>query len=122
MALDEDVTLGVEEECLLVDPGSRALVPASRALLARSRPEVGERAMQHELYLSQVEIGTPVCRTLDELRGSLTSYRTQPWRRWPTAESTGAFGPGADRQRAAYARAGRFEDVVDQVVAETAAA
>jgi len=37
-------------------------------------------------------------------------------------DATLAGGPGADRQRAAYARAGRFEDVVDQVVAETAAA
>ena len=37
-------------------------------------------------------------------------------------DATMARGPGADRQRAAYHRAGRFEDVVDQVVAETAAA
>jgi glutamate---cysteine ligase / carboxylate-amine ligase len=33
-----------------------------------------------------------------------------------------ARGPGAHRQRVAYASAGRFEDVVDQVVAETVAA
>jgi hypothetical protein len=33
-----------------------------------------------------------------------------------------ARGPGAHRQRAALARAGRLTDVVDQLVAETVAA
>ena len=35
-------------------------------------------------------------------------------------DATITRGSGAERQRAAYARTGRFEDVVDQVVAETA--
>ena len=46
-------------------------------MLAHSQPALGELAVQHELYLAQVEIGTPVCRTLDELRASLTDLRRQ---------------------------------------------
>jgi glutamate---cysteine ligase / carboxylate-amine ligase len=74
---DDDFTLGVEEEYLLVDPRTRELVPASPAVLARSQPGLGEVAVQHELYLAQIEIGTPVCRTLDELRTNLTAMRRQ---------------------------------------------
>jgi hypothetical protein len=48
---EEDLTLGVEEEYLLVDPGSRQLVPASRTVLAHGQPELGDQAVQHELYL-----------------------------------------------------------------------
>jgi carboxylate-amine ligase len=104
--LEEDFTLGVEEEYLLVDPASRELVPASRAVLARAQPELGEQAVQHELYLAQMEIGTPVCRTLDELRANLTHLRrrvaaaaeasgcriaaagTHPFSRWEDQEVT----------------------------------
>jgi glutamate---cysteine ligase / carboxylate-amine ligase len=74
---DEDFTLGVEEEYLLVNPGTRELVPASPKVLARSQPELGELAVQHELFLAQVELGTPVCRTLGELRTNLTDMRRQ---------------------------------------------
>jgi carboxylate-amine ligase len=77
MLPDDDFTLGVEEEYLLVDPDSRELVPARRAVLAHSQPALGELAIQHELYPAQVEIGTPACRTLDELRASLTDLRRQ---------------------------------------------
>jgi hypothetical protein len=59
MLPDDDFTLGVEEEYLLVDPDSRELVPARRAVLAHSQPALGELAIQHELYPAQVEIGTP---------------------------------------------------------------
>jgi glutamate---cysteine ligase / carboxylate-amine ligase len=74
---DNDFTLGVEEEYLLVDPGTRELVPTSPKVLARSQPELGDQAVQHELFLAQVEIGTPVCRTLGELREHLTGMRRQ---------------------------------------------
>jgi carboxylate-amine ligase len=103
---EEDFTLGVEEEYLLVDPGSRELVPASRTVLANGRPELGDQTVQHELYLAQVEVGTPVCRTLDELRAHLTHLRrrlgaaaaasgcriavagTHPFSRWEAQEVT----------------------------------
>jgi glutamate---cysteine ligase / carboxylate-amine ligase len=105
VVLEEDFTLGVEEEYLLVDPGSRQLVPASRTVLANGRPELGDQAVQHELYLAQVEAGTPVCRTLDELRVNLTHLRrrlaavaeasgcriaagTHPFSRWEAQEVT----------------------------------
>lgn len=116
-------------------------------------PELGDQAVQHELYLAQVETGTPVCRTLDELRANLThlrcrvgaaiqtmnrvqtwlapllaltgnspfwqgadtgyaSYRTQLWRRWPTAESAGTFASRADYDElvASLVRVGIIKD------------
>jgi carboxylate-amine ligase len=70
----EDFTIGVEEEFQIVDASTRALRPRAGRLLRHARKAVGDD-VTNELYLSQIEIGTPVCRTLAEVRAELVRHR-----------------------------------------------
>jgi carboxylate-amine ligase len=61
-------TLGVEEEYHLVDPSTGELASAPAQFVTSDY-------LQGELQRSQLEIGTPVCRTLSELRDELVNAR-----------------------------------------------
>ncbi len=67
--------MGVEEEFFLVGDDDGGLRRCSAAVLRRAGEETGAEA-HHELQLSQVETGTPVCETLDEVRHHLHRLRT----------------------------------------------
>jgi glutamate---cysteine ligase / carboxylate-amine ligase len=69
-----EVTIGVEEEFQIVDPGSRELRSRAGRILPVARGLVGDE-VTNELYLSQIEVGTPVCRTLAEVRAELVRLR-----------------------------------------------
>jgi carboxylate-amine ligase len=66
------LTLGVEEELVLVDTRSLAPVPAVEALV----PEPGER-LKYELFQSLVETTTPVCRDAYEALDALQRLRDE---------------------------------------------
>ena len=68
------VTLGVEEEYQIVDPATRQLRSRSGRVLPLAREAVGDE-VTGELYQSQIEVGTPVCRTLGEARDELKRLR-----------------------------------------------
>jgi carboxylate-amine ligase len=70
----EDFTIGVEEEFQIVDATTRELRPRAGRLLRHAREAVGDD-VTNELYLSQIEIGTPVCHTLAEVRAELVRHR-----------------------------------------------
>ena len=72
----EDFTIGVEEEYQIVDPRTRQLRPRAGRVLHRAKEAVGEE-VSNELYLSQIEIGTPVCRSLAEVRAELVRLRRE---------------------------------------------
>jgi len=55
-----DFTLGVEEELLLVDPDTHALVHDSGPLL--DALAMDPAAVRHDIYEAQVELSSPVCR------------------------------------------------------------
>jgi carboxylate-amine ligase len=65
------LTLGVEEEFLLVG-GDGRLVPAAPALLRRTRDDP---RIKPEFLTYQLEIATSVCTGLDQLRTELTDLR-----------------------------------------------
>ncbi|TQM14722.1 carboxylate--amine ligase/circularly permuted type 2 ATP-grasp protein [Pseudonocardia kunmingensis] len=65
--------LGVEEEFHVVDLESRRAAPEVDALLA----QLDGAEFAPELQRSLVETNTPVCGTLDELRGNLTRLRAR---------------------------------------------
>ena len=67
-------TLGVEEEYQIVDAVTRELVPRQAALLREAEMTLGD-AVTPELQLSMIEIGTPVCSTLADVRRELTRSR-----------------------------------------------
>ena len=66
-------TLGVEEEYQLVDPETLGLRNAPAAVTYAQR-HLGEHA-QSEISGSQLEISTPVCRSLQEVREALRVAR-----------------------------------------------
>ena len=66
------VTLGVEEEFVLLDPSTGAAVLAAPDLV---RMLGGEPGVQQELMRFQVETGTRVCTSLDEVGGELIRLR-----------------------------------------------
>ena len=70
------LSLGIEEEYLLVDPTSRDLVAAPPdGFMARCRELLGER-VTYELLRAQIEVGTPVCRDIGAARHELAVLRT----------------------------------------------
>jgi glutamate---cysteine ligase / carboxylate-amine ligase len=66
------ITLGVEEEFLLLDPAAGTAVPAGPDL---ARMLGGEPGVQQELMRFQVETATPVCTSLDDLGRELARLR-----------------------------------------------
>ena len=70
------LTLGVEEEYLLVDPETRDLVPEpSPDFMAACKERLGVRVTP-EFLKCQIEIGTPVCADISEARTHLTALRS----------------------------------------------
>jgi carboxylate-amine ligase len=71
------MTLGVEEEYLLVDPDTGRLAPYAEKVRAAAglRPFVATEEIQPELLQAQVEVATPVCATLEEVGGHLLRLR-----------------------------------------------
>jgi glutamate---cysteine ligase / carboxylate-amine ligase len=74
-AQTSDYTLGVEEEYQIIDPETRALCPRAGDVLRRARQALGEDRVVPELRASQLEVLTPVCRTLPEVRAELLRLR-----------------------------------------------
>ena len=83
---DPSLTLGVEEEYLIVDTETRELVvELPPAVLAECEAKIKD-LIRPEFLTSQVEIGTRVCRTIREARDDLA------WLRRTVAEATGKHG------------------------------
>lgn len=100
-----EFTMGVEEEYQLIDPDTRALSPQSLSVLPAAHVD-GNELIQPELHTSQVEIGTPICANLADVRAELIALRreviaaaerqgarlgaagTHPFSRWEDQEIT----------------------------------
>lgn len=74
MSNNEPFTIGVEEEYQIINAKTRELHSRGERILKRAQAEAGEE-VQPELYLSQIEIGTPICQTLQEVRAELVRLR-----------------------------------------------
>ncbi len=80
------LTLGVEEEYLLVDPETRDLVTSPpEGFMEACKEQLGD-AVGHELLQAQLEVGTPICRNIGEVRSELTKLRLT------VADTANAFG------------------------------
>ena len=76
MTLDEpQFTLGIEEEYLLVDKETRALVVDPPKTLLSECEELLGNQVTNELLRSQIEIGTKVCNNIQEARDDLSKLR-----------------------------------------------
>ncbi|HWG98023.1 MAG TPA: glutamate-cysteine ligase family protein, partial [Pilimelia sp.] len=70
----ELLTVGVEEEFLLLDPATGAVAPAVDAVLAHVAPQLREQ-VQREYLTGQIEIGSAPAHGLDTLGRSLGALR-----------------------------------------------
>lgn len=68
------LTLGIEEEYMIVDAKSRALSSSVTEMLARGREMIGDQ-LKVEFMQSQIEIGTKVCKDIKEAREELIWLR-----------------------------------------------
>lgn len=122
----QPLTMGVEEEYLVVDAETGALVPRSQDLLLRAEAAVGDE-VSPELHLCQIEVGTPICTDLAEVRHHLDRLRfelarvAEPIGLAIAATATHPFTPWQhqriDRSKERFARLDdRFQVVARQQV------
>lgn len=71
---DQSYTIGVEEEYQVVHSQTRELCGSAGQVLDTARKQLGER-VQPELQRSQIEVLTPVCKTLQEVREEIVCLR-----------------------------------------------
>ena len=68
-------TLGVEEEYFLVNPETRAAkANPPKAFFEAAQKALGEQ-VTHEFLRCQIEIATPICQNLTDVRGHLSHMR-----------------------------------------------
>ena len=67
-------TLGIEEEFQVVDPGSRELKSHIQEMFAEGEKRLGEE-IKREMHDAVIEIGTPICRNIEEARREVTRLR-----------------------------------------------
>ena len=72
-----DFTVGVEDELLMVDDAGQLLGRAAATVLASVQREDSSGTVKPEIFLDQVELGTPVCSDADELVSSLATLREE---------------------------------------------
>jgi carboxylate-amine ligase len=72
--MQQDYTLGIEEEYLLVDRDSFDLAEAPEALMEACKAEL-ENQVSPEFLQCQIEVGTRVCATIDQARDDLRRLR-----------------------------------------------
>ncbi|MEW5857833.1 MAG: carboxylate-amine ligase [Cyanobacteriota bacterium] len=70
----QEFTIGVEEEYQIINPVTRELCSRVERILPLAQKTLGEE-VQLEAQRSQIEIGTPICKTLAEVRSELVRLR-----------------------------------------------
>ncbi|WP_291005391.1 carboxylate-amine ligase [Ferrovibrio sp.] len=73
--MNDSYTIGIEEEFFLAErDGKTAVQRMPKALIRRCRGLLGE-SVTTELLQSQIEVATPICRSLAEARAALGGFR-----------------------------------------------
>src|SRR4029453_13784649 len=70
----EQFTLGIEEEFQIVDPSTRELRSHVSEILEEGKMLLGER-VKPEMIQSMIEVGTGVCKDIQEARADITNLR-----------------------------------------------
>lgn len=69
-----DYTIGIEEEYMIVNPETGELTSASASLIEEGKKRLGNQ-ISTEMMQCQVEIGTPICYSLQEAHEQLLHIR-----------------------------------------------
>ena len=73
----EEYTFGAEEEYQIVDSETLELRARGGRVLQRAQQALGEEEVASEMLASQIEIMTPVCHTLADMRAELLRLRRE---------------------------------------------
>lgn len=68
------LTIGIEEEYQIIDPETRELTSYVQQLMNRGRVTLGDQLKQ-EFMQSQIEVGSHVCRNIEEARQEIIRLR-----------------------------------------------
>lgn len=71
----DQFTLGIEEEFQIVDPVTRELRSHVSEILEEGRMLLGEQ-VKPEMIQSQIEVGTGICKNIQEARADITNLRS----------------------------------------------
>ncbi len=74
--MSQEFTIGVEEEYQIIDPQTRQLCGHAAQIIPIAKPMLRQSLVQPEVHCSQIEVATPVCRTLAEVRAALVRSRS----------------------------------------------
>lgn len=72
----EEFTIGVEEEYQIINPQTHQLCTRSSLILPTAQTALGDQVAQLEFRQSQIEVATPICRTLQDVRTQLLYLRS----------------------------------------------
>jgi carboxylate-amine ligase len=75
MTPEDKYTLGIEEEFQIVDPQTRELRSHVSEMLEEGRMVLGEQ-VKPEMIQAQIEVGTGICRNIQEARRDITRLRS----------------------------------------------
>ncbi|MBE9169042.1 glutamate--cysteine ligase [Pleurocapsales cyanobacterium LEGE 06147] len=75
MSPQVEFTIGVEEEYQIINPQTRQLCSRAPLILSTAQSTLGNRVVQPEFRQSQIEIATPICRSLRDVRAQLLRLR-----------------------------------------------
>jgi carboxylate-amine ligase len=110
-------TIGVEEEYQIVHAKDRGLRSRARSILSDTHRELGEDGVSHELFLSQIECGTPICSSLREVRQAVTRMRASLIRaanRHGLRIASAGTHPFSRWERQAVTPKGRYLGITDE--------
>jgi carboxylate-amine ligase len=76
MSPQAEFTIGVEEEYQIINPQTRQLSSMASLILSIAQSTLGNKLVQPEFRQSQLEIATPICYSLKEVRLQLLRLRS----------------------------------------------
>ena len=71
----DQFTLGIEEEFQIIDPQTRELRSHVAEILEEGKMLLGEQ-IKPEMIQSMVEVGTGICKNIQEARADITRLRS----------------------------------------------
>ena len=72
--MQSEFTIGIEEEFQLIDPDTRELRSSVKEILKSGQPVLGEQ-LKLEMFQAMVEVGTSICRDVEEARQEVICLR-----------------------------------------------
>jgi carboxylate-amine ligase len=111
-AFGSDFTVGIEEELLLVDGQTLALVPRTDEILAAMRADPSDAG--HDAYAAQIELRSPPVRSASDAVAHLARLRTAALAAGATLLGSGLH-PDAPFGDADLVEGSRYEVVADQL-------